>query len=126
MQWRIRVERHGTDDDRVDEVGAVGDAGEGIEAGRREQRVDVAAVARGAGDGDPGQGQRPGRVAQRAVGCGGELRQVGLVQSKDQDEQVEHGQGPGGGHRQLGQPDLVFSIVTTGASKDMDTTKDRK
>lgn len=74
VERRVRVERHGTNDDGMDQVGAVGDAGEGIQAGRRQQRVNIAAIARGAGDGDPGQRQGPGRVAQRAVGGGRELR----------------------------------------------------
>jgi len=63
----VDVHDHHADDERVDEVCAVGDSAERVEAGRGEQAADGASVAGAARDDHPRGAERPRRVAQRRV-----------------------------------------------------------
>lgn len=96
MERCITVERLQSNDDRMNEIRTVGDTRERIYARRRQQRIDVATVARRAGNHDPGQRQRPRRVAERTEGGRTEARQFRVVQAVDQIEQRATGRHPAG------------------------------
>lgn len=76
------------------QICAVGDARKRIDAGSRQQSIDVSSVAGGTGDDDPGQGHGPGGVAERTVGGGREPGQLGVVETVDEVEQTSAGRNP--------------------------------
>lgn len=86
VKGAVDVHDHHADDEGVDEVGAVGDSAERVEAGRREQAADRASVAGAARHNHPGGAERPRCVAQRRVSGRCVRVQLSVVQTVQQTQ----------------------------------------